>query len=123
MKYKRRKLHLLIIVLGIFLLGACTKDYLKYPAPSEVSFSSNIIPIFDQSCNMGGCHNGSGPNPDLTPANAYQSLWDNNLIDTIAPESSAIYVKLVGPGTHDGRSDGTQRNFILAWIQQGAQDN
>ena len=123
MKHKRRKILLLLIFIGFVMFTGCDYNYLRYPAPAEVNFSDDIIPIFDKSCNMSGCHNGSGPSPDLTPANAYVDLFANNLIDTIAPESSKLYIKLVGPGTHDGRSDGTQRNYILAWIQQGAKEN
>ena len=126
MNQRRKKIQVLAMFIFLVFLSACEYDYFTYdvtPAPDNVSFSGDIVPIFDKSCNMGGCHNGNGPSPDLTPAGAYDDLWAENLIDTVTPENSELYVKLVGPGTHDGRSDPNQRNLILAWIEQGAKDN
>lgn len=40
----------------------------------EMSFSADIIPIFNSSCNMSGCHSQGGQKPDLTPNNAHTSL-------------------------------------------------
>lgn len=126
MKRIRSKFKILVIFSSFVFFAGCTSDYyepIEVVLPETVSFSDNIIPIFNKSCNMSGCHNGSGPSPDLTEANAYNDLFANNLIDTIAPESSELYVKLVVPGTHDGKSSDEQRALILKWIQQGAKNN
>ncbi len=126
MKPKREKIQLLLMCICLVILSACEYDYVKYeitPAPDNVSFSNDIMPIFNSSCNMGGCHNGSGPSPDLTPAGAYDDLFAENLIDTISPANSQLVIKLNGPGTHDGRSEPQQRVLIEGWIEQGAKDN
>ncbi len=119
-------IHILIVIHCILMLTSCEYDYIKpiKPAPIQdtVSFTDDIIPIFENSCNA-GCHETGGYSPDLSPDNAYSSIINGNLVDTLNPESSEIYIKLVGTGSHDGRSDINQRSLILGWIQQGAKNN
>lgn len=127
MKFRRKKIQLLLIFVYLVLLSACEYNYIEYdiePAPDSVSFGSDIIPIFDNSCNMGGCHTAGHFAVDLTPANAYDDLWDKGLIDTISPELSGLYTKFYPPNSHaDGRYDANEMVLILAWIEQGAKDN
>ncbi len=126
MKNKRKKVQLFLVFICFIFLSSCEYNYIEYdiqPAPDNVSFDSDIIPIFNASCNMGGCHTAGHFSVDLTPANAYVDIFAKNLVDTISPADSKLYSKLALPGTHDGRSDATQRSLILAWIEQGAKDN
>ena len=53
-----------------------------------VTFSADIIPIFNTSCNAIGCHSAGGQKPNLTSANAYTSLTTGGYVDTSVPENS-----------------------------------
>lgn len=91
----------------------------------KVSFSQEIIPIFNQSCNESTCHGGQF-SPDLRPANAYNALWDGGYIDTMTPEQSELYIWVYGQGRFPMPLNGADPAIytpILNWIVQGAQNN
>ncbi|NNF22185.1 MAG: hypothetical protein HKN67_09595 [Saprospiraceae bacterium] len=119
-----------ILLMGIITLGvsACVSDTIIYPEDPEVpdtvtvSFNDQIIPIFDADCNGSGCHDGTWA-PDLTPANAYDALISGNYVDTDNPESSSFYVKIAPGGSMEQFISAGDRALILAWIDQGAQNN
>ena len=97
------------------------------PDNQNNSFSQDIIPIFNQSCNLASCHNAGGEHPDLSPAVAYNSLIsDEDLINLQDPASSELYQWVTGNGTQTMPITGTDPLIaakILAWIKQGAQNN
>ncbi|MFH1121173.1 MAG: hypothetical protein V1775_15245 [Bacteroidota bacterium] len=107
------------------LLSGCEYDYVEpdnTPLPTEVSFATDIMPVFNASCNMAGCHATGAAEPDLTPANAYSSLQDGGYINTNDPASSLIYTAMA-TGSMKSYSTTSQVNLILAWIQKGALNN
>lgn len=108
------------------LLSGCEYDYMDFPEPppitTELKFSSDIIPIFNESCNMSGCHSAGAFDPDLSPANAYASLNSLNMIDTETPANSILY-KAMATGSMKNYSSAIKNQTILTWIQQGAKNN
>ena len=111
----------------IVILAACTKYEIPKPPcpenlPTNVSYSADVQPIFDQSCVM--CHSG-GQDPDLSPGWSYDELIEGTaqdgtpLVDTDFPCSSGLYVKL--SGGHNAEEE--EILTILGWIDEGAQDN
>jgi len=93
-----------------------------------VSFKTDLIPIFDKSCNMAGCHNTGGKQPDLTADKAYASLTIGNYLNIAAPDQSVVYLYLVGkknPQMPLGAANNPSNinNLMLAWIKQGAKNN
>jgi hypothetical protein len=93
-----------------------------------VSFSSDIIPIFNNSCSIPGCHNSGGKVPDLTAGKAYASLTIGNYLNLGAPDQSVLYLYLTGkksPQMPMGAAPNPSNlnNLVLAWIQQGAKNN
>jgi len=93
-----------------------------------VSFKTDLIPIFDKSCNMAGCHNTGGKQPDLTSDKAYASLTIGNYLNIAAPDQSVVYLYLVGkknPQMPLGAANNPSNinNLMLAWIKQGAKNN
>jgi len=93
-----------------------------------VSFKTDLIPIFDKSCNMAGCHNTGGKQPDLTTAKAYASLTIGNYLNLASPDQSVVYLYLVGKKTPQmplgaANNPSNLNNLMLAWIQQGAKNN
>lgn len=123
---------LLAISSAVFLaviVGSCTyEEMLPFtPDPNTpVYFSTDIIPIFNASCNVAGCHNGSGPPPDLRPASAYQALQEGGYIDVNDPSNSELYLWMRGergfPMPLSG-SNATYNATVLSWIEQGAPNN
>lgn len=110
-----------------FLAGSCYYDIVVEPEVTEqVSFSADIIPIFNASCNSAGCHNTGGPPPDLAPANAYSALINGGYIRVSAPEESELYRWMRGERGLPMPLSGPNANYnatVLAWIRQGALNN
>ncbi len=91
-----------------------------------VSFTNDIIPLFNSSCNTSGCHSTGGKAPDLSASNALTSLTTGDYLNTATPESSTIYLWMAGKKSTPMPVSGINKDFnalILAWIKQGAQNN
>ncbi len=122
-------LLLLFLSVGLSLfLASCEWEEYKVSDTelSDVSFSQDIMPIFNQSCNTAGCHDQTGFSPDLSPANAYQDLFDTNMIDLDNPAQSELYVRMIdvqSPMPLDGILSESKTNKVLVWIEEGAKDN
>ena len=107
------------IFLAILLLGACQKVvYPPIEAPTEVSFSDDVQPIFDSKCIS--CHGGN-VSPELNPGVSYNELINGGYVDTENPPESEIIQKLYG--SHDARATETEKQTILVWIEGGAINN
>ena len=90
-----------------------------------VGFTSDIIPIFNKSCSLSGCHVAGSKVPDLSSVNAYTSLTVGNYYNTATPESSTIYLWMTGKKATPMPTEGINKDYnalVLAWIKQGAQN-
>ena len=115
-----RRLALLLAGVLIALATGCEKYIILPPVIEEgVSYSEQVQPIFDDKCV--GCHSG-GMDPDLRPEESYEFLTTNGYVDTLNPESSLIYSKLLS-GPHESRATEEEKLIILQWITEGAQNN
>jgi len=131
MKNSIRLLGVVLATAAITIMTGCYKDKtVIFDTGSEitrpVSFSSDIVPIFDNSCSLSGCHNSGGKSPDLSAANAYNSLSVGNYYNTTSPESSMIYQWMTGKKSTPMPIGGINKDYnalVLAWIKQGAQNN
>ena len=105
--------------LTALLLSSCEKVvYPPIEAPTDVSYSADIQPIFDAKCIS--CHAGS-LSPDLTPEVSYEELMNGGYVDTINPPNSLLMQQLYG--SHDARATETEKQSILVWIEGGALNN
>ncbi len=122
----KRVLKVLSVSILIFLFS-CTKDYYTPPGnmPENVSFSSSVIPIFNNNCVS--CHNSGSTEPDLTPDNAYADLTANNAyVVPGKPEDSKLYHRITGQGSlmpPGGSLPQNDINIIYVWIKEGALNN
>ena len=92
----------------------------------DVNFAADIVPIFEKSCSLSGCHNAGGIAPNLSSDNAFNSLSNGGYIDIANPENSRLYGFVSGrltPVMPVSGVDPTISAMILAWIKQGAQNN
>jgi hypothetical protein len=115
----------LLLAAFVLLFSGCEYDYVEpdnVPIVTKVSFSGDVVPIFNSSCNFPGCHSAGAVSPDLTPDNAYQSLLTNDMVNTENPGSSELYTSM-NNGSMKKYSTPDKTKIILAWIEQGALDN
>ncbi|MBK6346127.1 MAG: hypothetical protein IPN08_13555 [Bacteroidales bacterium] len=120
------------IAIGAFammaLLSGCEYDYVEpdnTPPPDTISFANDILPIFSAgtpACDASGCHASGAFAPDLTPANAYNNLMQDNRIDTANPAASPFYIK-ISTGSMKTFLSTNDAKLILAWIEKGALNN
>jgi len=92
----------------------------------DVSFAADVLPIFEKSCSISGCHNANGVAPNLSAGQAFISLTTSDYLDTENPENSELYGFVSGkltPAMPVGGADPEIAATILAWIKQGAQNN
>jgi hypothetical protein len=129
-----KKIILAILMTPFLLLmffgSGCYYDEV-IPDPSiysgeEISFSEDLIPIFDASCNSASCHAAGAIPPDLTAANAYNAIIDGGYVNFTSPEESEFYQWVKGNRTPTMPISGTDPQIVsavLTWINQGAQNN
>ena len=118
---------ILMFSLGIFLYS-CEYEELEAPSnlPQNVSFKNDLIPILNQSCNVAGCHNVGGTSPDLSEANAYNTIINDDLLNLNTPEKSKLYKRMTdvqNPMPMSGILPQTQTDKFYVWIKEGAQNN
>lgn len=127
----KKKLLGFLICLGILFTISCYKDKTVYfdtgaEITRPVSFANDIIPIFNKSCNVSGCHNSGGQKPNLTESRAFSSLTDGNYLNPSSPENSIIYLWMSGKKSTPMPVGGINKDYnalILAWIKQGTLNN
>ena len=130
MLHKKAVTALFLLAATIFFLSGCYKDKTvildEAAVTKTVSFSKDLIPILNKSCNTSGCHSSGGQTPNLAEANAFNSLSVGNYYSKSAPESSLIYLKLTGKKGTPMPVSGVNKEYaalVLAWIKQGANNN
>ena len=119
-----------LILSGLFLIGllsfqSCQYEWIEYDEiviPDTISFSGEIVPIFEAGCNATVCH-GGGADPDLRADNAYPSLISGGYVNTNDPPMSSIYTSMASGGSMAVYCTQQDADLVLAWIEQGAIDN
>lgn len=121
-----------LITILILAVSGCYKTItiVKNPGSditTEMSFANDIIPIFEKSCALSGCHSSGGKAPDLSSANAFNSLINGSYIKANDPDNSELMLWLTGkkPAVMPlGSGPNQEINAkIYAWIKQGAKNN
>ena len=116
-----------ILVLLSLTMSSCEYEFIEVDLPDPnvpVSFSADILPIFNANNNCIACHKTGGTSPDLTTDRAYNSIVPS-LINTANPELSKIYVypSPSSPNHSFKKYTQVQAAQVLAWIKQGAENN
>ncbi len=128
---KNKRIYGFLAGFIFLLLMGCYKDKTVYFDTGEeitrqVSFSNDVVPIFNKSCNISGCHSPGGKTPDLSIVNAYTSLSNGGYVNTSDPQSSILYLWMTGKKATPMPIGGINKDYnalVLAWIKQGAQNN
>lgn len=119
------------LIASVLVISGCYKDKTVILDTGEeitrtVTFNNDIIPIFNSSCNVSGCHSAGGKAPDLSAANAYNSLIGGGYINTDNALASELYMWMTGKRGTPMPVSGVNKDYnalVLAWIKQGAQNN
>jgi CxxC motif-containing protein (DUF1111 family) len=116
----------LFALLTLMTMGfvSCEYEFIEVTAPDptvEVKFSDEIAPIFSAN-NCVNCHKTGGTSPDLTAANAYNSIYPA-LVNLSSPETSRIYTVPASSSNHPAKYTPNQQALVLEWINQGAKNN
>jgi hypothetical protein len=118
---------LVLLLFGLSFAQCYYLEVVDDPEPVEnVSFSTDIIPIFNGGCNIVGCHNTGGTAPDLSEANAYNSLKNGGYLDLAVPPDSELYQWMAGNRSIPMPLSGPDANNnakVLKWIEDGAPNN
>jgi uncharacterized membrane protein len=121
---KRLIIHLLLLlfpVLGIVMrITSCSHDALIEDIP-EVCFERDVLPVFQNSCGISGCHDDNGESALVL--NSYVSV--SHAIVPGKPYSSEIYKAIIAKSEDDRMPPGNplpleKRTLIRLWIEQGA---
>ena len=125
---------LFTVVVIALLFGGCKYDFIveeeipvvdpEDPNAEQISFSSDILPIFTTGNNCTSCHSTGKTAPDLTATKAYSALI-SKYVNTTSPEQSKIYTvpKSDVSGHSQKKYTANQAALVLLWIQQGAKNN
>ncbi|GAB4318931.1 MAG: hypothetical protein Kow0074_08410 [Candidatus Zixiibacteriota bacterium] len=105
----------------------------------DVSFATQVLPIFTATCAVSGCHNAATAQEGLVldAGNAYDNIVDiassqNPSIKRVNPgdpDNSYLVMKIEGTAPGDRMPRGrpalsaAQIQLIRDWIEQGALDN
>ena len=128
---KKILLQTLAVFTVILIVSSCQYKFIVEPevpppAPGDtVSFSLDVLPIFNDNNNCTGCHNTGGTPPDLTPDNAYDQIISMGLVELATPPESKIY-KVPhpdDPGHAWKKYSNSQAATVLLWIEEGAKNN
>lgn len=113
------------VVVVVFV--SCYYDItLEKVVTEPVSFSQDILPIFNRSCNSQACHGVGAIPPDLSPANAYNALRTGGYISVQNPVGSELYLWMRGDRALPMPLSGPNATYnatVLAWLEQGALNN
>ncbi len=116
---------LLLFAIAGFIMCSCEYEWIqpeKQAIPDTLSFSNDIMPIFNNGCNTNVCHGAGSTPPDLSEGNAYNALINGAYVDTETPEASILYTTMKS-GSMKVYTDPGDEEIVLAWITQGAKNN
>lgn len=131
---KKYNSRLALIVIAFF-LGGCVYNFVvpemvntpedpTDPDAPQISFITDIEPIFNDGNKCTACHKPGGQAPDLSTGNAYASINNAKYINTGTPEESKIYtVPHPVTGDHPKEYTANEAASVLGWIIQGAKNN
>jgi len=110
-----------IVLSGIAIFTSCEKfSYVLETVDPVVPvlFQTEIQPIFTNNCI--NCHRGSR-NPDLRDGNSFASLTTGGYVT--APAATSRLNVMINSASHAAFTLDTEKQKILIWIEQGAQNN
>lgn len=133
MRNIKKAIAFYLFTMSILIITGCYKVATLYPdtdslVNKEVSFVNDIVPVFNQTCNISGCHGSGGHSHDLSSSRAFNALVNGGYINLADPKNSKLYQRLSGkinPAMPlSGPNNPSNINaLVLTWITQKAKNN
>lgn len=119
MKNRSLGSYLVLLMFIIFFTTSCQYETIELDTCTDVSFATDIQPIFDTKCVS--CHGAGGgiAGIDFSAGNSYAFLKSSDLLNLNDPESSKLY-EYFKAGHNGANADDACK--ILGWIEEGAQE-
>ncbi len=116
----------LLLAIGTGLTG-CYKDVISPGSdpdgpPQFVSFSEDLVPIFDTKCALSGCHVDGAHKPYLNASVAYQEIVNGGFVNLVIPKESILY-KMVYGAMSEYIPSKSDKQKVYDWIRNGAPNN
>ena len=114
--------------MGLY-LTSCYKDVILPETsldpdgtPQPVSFTTDLVPLFNTNCAVAGCHVSGGHKPYLSTDEAYQQLINGGFVNTSVPKASILYIQINGD-MKEHIPNASDRQKVYDWIRNGAPHN
>lgn len=118
----------LILAVGIA-FTSCYKDIIKPNlaedpdgSPKQVSFKTELEPLFNASCAKSGCHVSGAHKPYLTTGISYQEIVNGGFVNLALPKESILYKNIYGEMAEHIPSKADKQK-VYDWIRNGAPNN
>ena len=135
----RRVLAAALLAGGMLIPGGCkdanpvgedgSPSNIIFPT-SNISYSAQVQPLFNQACNYSGCHGSDAP-PNLVKLTSWGEIMTTGagvgVVVPKEPDQSTLVLRIEGRGARMPPSglplNLNQINGIRAWIVEGAMNN
>jgi len=118
-----------ILFLVVFALSSCYKDIVipqlavdPDGPPQQVSYSTDLKPLFAAKCTDAGCHVTGAHKPYMTPDVSYTQIVNGGFVNLALPKESILYKFVYGEMSQYIPS-GTDKQKVYDWIRNGAPNN
>ena len=118
----------LVLAVGIG-LTSCYKDIIvpKLESnpdgpPQQVSFKTELAPLFNSSCALAGCHVSGGHKPYMATDLSYLQIVNGGFVNTALPKESILY-KMIYGDMSPYISSASDKQKVYDWIRNGAPNN
>ena len=118
----------LIFIIGVGLTG-CYKDIILPDTvadpdgpPQSVSYKEQLMPLFNTSCALSGCHVAGSHKPFMAPDVSYQEIVNGGFVNTLIPNESKLY-KMINGEMKEFIPSASDRQKVYDWIRNGAPNN
>ncbi len=92
--------------------------------PTNVSFSSDVQPVFTRNCALSGCHVSLAVHPLLEAGLSYDALTKGGYVDVIVPTAGILYQEISEGNMPPNKPiSSREAGLILGWLSEGAKNN
>ncbi len=121
-------LSLVVVVVGLTVTG-CYKDTILPDSlvdpdglPQQVSYKTDLAPLFNASCALSGCHSVGAHRPYMPADISYQQIVNGGFVNIVLPKQSILYLKINGE-MREYIPSASDRQKVYDWIRNGAPNN
>lgn len=126
---KSKILYTGLVLLVTVGLSSCYKDVILPEAaidpdgpPMAVSFNTDIKPMLNTKCALGGCHVTGAHKPYMLTDISYNQIVNGGFVNTTVPKESILYQRINGD-MKEYIPSAVDRQKVYDWIRTGAQNN